>query len=138
MGNIPSVKNINFSDVQYAIKNNNFIIINTLPKNKQHCLIKNTVNIENEEEKINMLLKNNMGCNIIIYGNNCNDNSIYKKGEQLNKLGLINVYIYAGGIFEWLILQDVYGDENFPTDGYELDLLKYKSNNTFSYLLKNK
>ena len=79
-----------------------------------------------------------MGCNIIVYGNNCNDNSIYKKGEQLNKLGLINVYIYTGGIFEWLILQDVYGDENFPTDGYELDLLKYKSNNTFSYLLKKK
>ena len=52
--------------------------------------------------------------------------SIYDKYEQLSKLGLINIYIYPGGIFEWLCLQDIYGDELFPTTKKELDILKYK------------
>jgi len=39
---------------------------------------------------------------------------------------LINIYIYPGGIFEWLCLQDIYGDELFPTTKKELDILKYK------------
>jgi hypothetical protein len=31
-----------------------------------------------------------------------------------------------GGIFEWLMLQDIYGEEMFPTNKKELDILKYK------------
>jgi hypothetical protein len=31
-------------------------------------------------------------------------------------LGFKNVYIYLGGMFEWLLLQDVYGQKEFPTD----------------------
>ena len=29
-------------------------------------------------------------------------------------------------MFEWLLLQEIYGDENFPTISRELDILKYK------------
>ena len=29
-------------------------------------------------------------------------------------------------MFEWLLLQDIYGNEQFPTLGKELDILKYK------------
>ena len=31
-----------------------------------------------------------------------------------------------GGLFEWLLLQDMYGSDEFPTTNKELDVLKYK------------
>ena len=64
---------------------------------------------------------------IIIYGQNCNDETIQKKYQQLLSLGFYNVFVYMGGLFEWLMLQDIYGNELFPTTKKELDLLKFKS-----------
>jgi hypothetical protein len=32
-----------------------------------------------------------------------------------------------GGLFEWLMLQDIYGYDEFPTTKKELDFLKYKA-----------
>ena len=58
---------------------------------------------------------------------NCNDNNVLTKYYQLKKLGLNNIYVYLGGIFEWLLLQDIYGIENFPTTKLENDILKFKS-----------
>ena len=29
-------------------------------------------------------------------------------------------------MFEWLLLQDIYGNDNFPTTSKDLDILKYK------------
>jgi hypothetical protein len=63
---------------------------------------------------------------IIIYGRNCNDEKIYSKYSQLNSLGFYNLYVYCGGLFEWLMLQDIYGRDEFPTTKKELDILKYK------------
>ena len=31
-------------------------------------------------------------------------------------------------MFEWLCLQDIYGDELFPTTSRELDIYKYRPN----------
>jgi hypothetical protein len=50
-----------------------------------------------------------------------------KKYQQLLTLGFYNVFVYMGGLFEWLMLQDIYGKELFPTTKKELDLLKFKS-----------
>jgi len=36
------------------------------------------------------------------------------------------VYIYSGGLFEWLLLQDIYGSDLFPTTNDKVDFLKYK------------
>ena len=83
---------------------------------------------------INHLLKTNKNVNIIIYGMNCNDESIYKKYSQLMNLGFVNIGVYVGGMFEWLLLQDVYGEELFPTTSKELDILKFNRSNR--YLLK--
>lgn len=132
MGNTPSIKKINCEDMQRACKNtNHYIIINTLEPNMQSCLIANTTKIENEEALINSIIKKSNSKNIIIYGRNCNDEKVYKKYEQLVKLGFINVFIYVGGMFEWLLLQDIYGSELFPTTSKELDILKYKSPQIF-------
>ena len=71
-------------------------------------------------------MKQNTNIRIIIYGRNSNDDSIYKKYEQLLRLGFSNVFLYMGGLFEWLMLQDIYGSDEFPTTSKQLDILKYK------------
>ena len=132
MGNTTSIRKINCEDMQKACKNTkNYIIINTLEPTMQNCLIANTTKIENEEALINSIIKKSNSSPIIVYGKNSNDEKVYKKYEQLIKLGFINVSIYVGGMFEWLLLQDIYGIDLFPTTSKELDILKYKSPQIF-------
>jgi hypothetical protein len=99
-----------------------------MDKNWQSCLIQHTIAIQEEEEIINGVLNDKFSKNItiIIYGTNSNDESIYSKYDQLVKLGIKNVFIYTGGMFEWLLLQDIYGRDLFPTTSRELDIIKYK------------
>ena len=120
-----SMNKVSFEDLQWLIKRNpnNYILINTLGPNDQDCLVKETLPIGQEVETINKLQKNT---HIIIYGRNTNDESISKKYAQLLSLGFTNIYIYPGGLFEWLCLQDIYGYEKFPTSGKLLDILKFK------------
>jgi hypothetical protein len=142
MGQQQTTQKCNFEDIQILIKNsnkvNNFnrvqinqsfissLIINTLPSNEQGCLISGTINYNNEEQIINEALKNKYTIKIIIYGKNSNDETIYTKYKQLLNLGFTEIYLYLGGLFEWLCLQDIYGQEEFPTTSLELDILKYK------------
>lgn len=131
MGNkISTSIKINFEDIQYIIKNpEGHLLINTLPNDDQSCLIQNTINVSSEETIINNCIKNGTKhIKIIVYGKNSNDEHIYKKYNQLVSLGFHDVYIYTGGLFEWLMLQDIYGDKEFPTTKTELDILKYKPN----------
>jgi hypothetical protein len=128
MGNSQSIKKINYEDVQFVTKNSEVhLLINTLNEHEQECLIPNTININKEVELINKFIKTgNKQVKIIIYGENCNDEKLYTKYNQLASLGFYNVYIYPGGLFEWLMLQDIYGTTDFPTTKRELDILKYK------------
>lgn len=130
MGNKQSIKKISFEDVQYVIKNSEiFLLINTLPPDEQNCLIFTTSDIKKEEELINKFIKlGNFNVKLIIYGKNCNDEKIFIKEEQLRNLGFSNTFVYCGGLFEWLLLQDIYGAEFFPTTTHVLDILKYKPN----------
>lgn len=137
MGNSQSAQKINFEDVQYAIQNKDTcIFINTMDERMQDCLLPNTININQEELIINKLLSNGKtSVKIIIYGKNCNDEKIYKKYNQLISLGFYNVYVYTGGMFEWLMLQDVYGEKEFLTTKKELDLLRFKPNKLLNVAL---
>ena len=129
MGNTQSMKKINYEDMQTIIKNPEvYFIINTLPLSEQQCLIVNTTLANNEEIIINKFMKENKSIRIIVYGKNCNDENVNKKYQQLLSLGFYNIFVYFGGMFEWLLLQDIYGKDLFPTTKKELDLLKYKSN----------
>ena len=114
----PKTKKISFEDIQWILKQNNnkYLLINTLPKNNQKCLIQKTIPVEKEVDVINGFLKNKL-INIIIYGKNTNDPSVYLKYNQLINLGFQNVYIYLGGLFEWLCLLDIYGIADFSTIG---------------------
>ena len=129
MGNSQSSSiKINYEDIQYIIKNpEGSLLINTLSNSEQNCLIINTININNEENIINSCIKRGAkDIKIIIYGKNSNDEKLFNKYSQLTSLGFYNVYIYTGGLFEWLMLQDIYGEKEFPTTKKELDILKYK------------
>ena len=132
MGNKMSIRKVGYEDVQFVKKKKkrNYILINTLTITEQNCLIPGTIAIKDEEAIINKNINNKI--NIIIYGKNANDESIFKKYEQLLTLGCGSVFVYTGGLFEWLLLQDIYGKDEFPTTSDELDILKYRSESFFN------
>lgn len=126
---IEHYKKVNFEDMQFAIKNpREFLIINTLSTTEQTCLISGTMDVFMEEKIVNEMMNaiDVPDKHIILYGKNANDFSPYQKYKQLQNLGIFDVMIYSGGLFEWLLLQDVYGCKTFPTTCKMLDILKYK------------
>ena len=136
MGNLNSIHYVSYNFVQQYLYNDDCLLINTLPANKQLYILSNTVNITNEETRINALINQRRFDNvIIIYGNNNCDDTVYRKYCQLKKLGFKNCYIYPGGLFEWLCLQDIFGKEEFPTTKYELDIYKYRPKSKFNEFL---
>ena len=126
MGNNVSVKKINFEDMQNLISDTNTLIVNTMTSDSQKCLIERTIHIDEEIKLINSLLNKSKEINIVIYGMNSSDETIVNKYNQLISLGFTNVYVYPGGLFEWLLLQDIFGDDIFKTTSKELDILKFK------------
>lgn len=126
---------INFEDMQWATQSQPIIIISTLGIERQNCLLPGTVSPNEEAKTINEFLKRNTGVKIVVYGECASDDSVSLKYAQLVSLGFTNVYVYQGGIFEWLLLQDVYGEEMFPTIGHEIDILKYKGNRKLGVLM---
>ena len=95
-----------------------FILINTLPITSQHCLIPKTIPCHMEEKIINDILNdvNVQPCQyyIVLYGKHSTDDAVDKKYRQLIQLGFTNVFIYYGGLFEWMLLRDIYGEDKFP------------------------
>jgi len=132
MGVQQSVIKVNFEDVKHAIESEDFILISTLSIAKQECLIKGTIKADIETTSLNKLLRESLHKKIIVYGENSTDNSVESKCHQLRSLGFFNVYNYVGGLFEWLLLQDIYGDDVFQTTSEELEHLKYRGNSHFN------
>ena len=120
MGQTSSNPKYSFREVQQ--KKGDFILINTLPLNQQSYLIKGTLPALEESQRINEYLYKNKKIPIIIYGLDYQDASVGKKFIQLKTLGFENVFVYMGGIFEWALLQEIYGS-NFKTFGVLSDPL---------------
>jgi len=136
MGSGSSVSKVNYEDIQQTRMR---LLINTLPPGMQGCLIPGTMPIDEEEGAMNGMISEPDGKNreIIVYGKNANDDTVYKKYQQLMGLGFRNVCVYPGGMFEWLLLQDIYGATSFPTTSNERDILKYKPPSGRQRLLMN-
>jgi hypothetical protein len=103
-------------------------------------LIEGTLPPEQEEAYINELIDNldtvALGdLLIIIYGQNAMDKTAMEKARQLSALGFLSVCVYSGGMFEWCLLQDVYGNKEFPitfTGGRFVEPLIFKGKRLFS------
>jgi len=120
---------IGFEDVKIAIRqgSQSYLLINTLSIMEQQCLISGTLAYDREEIVINKIIEETTNLpNIIIYGKHSVDESPQIKQRQLKSLGFKRVYIYSGGLFEWLLLQDIYGTAEFPTTGTCKDLLAFR------------
>jgi hypothetical protein len=132
MGNqVSLVPKVSYEDIQMVVYRNTHVphttlIINTLPASLQHCLIKTTVDIRYEEQIVNSMLHKNRDIMIIVYGKNSNDITILHKYEQLVKLGFTKFHIYTGGIFELMLLYEIYGKDLFKITRYEIDILRYR------------
>lgn len=124
----PVNRSIGFEDMLYILKQREqYILINTLPVNQQQCLIKQTLSMENEETTLNNLIDRSLyQTKIAVYGTHHCDPTVEKKHKQLLELGFTHVYVYRGGLFEWLLLQDIYGRSEFPTTSNTLDILQYR------------
>lgn len=142
MGGQQSILGVNkagYEDVQAALashksqgSNSRYVLINTLSATDQDCLIQGSITSDAEEEYINRLLTSTDGWKkretiIIVYGRNNTDESALVKCQQLSVLGFTESYVYIGGLFEWLMLQDIYGAIEFPTTSKQLNLLRYKT-----------
>jgi hypothetical protein len=129
---------INFEDVQNKRNDSpQFVLINILSENEQSCLIANTLSIDEEIKTMNEWVQQNkmFEHSIILYGKNVDDYiALDKKKQKLQSLGFYNVYIYLGGLFEWLLLQDIYGNELFPTTSETLDILIYSASKKLNNL----
>jgi hypothetical protein len=117
---------VGFEDVKHAIKAGptKFILINTF---EQDSMIQGTVSSDKEETVINAQLTDytKPDIPIIVYGRNSVDDSVDRKEKQLRALGLEDIYIYRGGMFEWLLLGDVFGTDEFPVSVKVVDILKF-------------
>jgi hypothetical protein len=133
-GENTKIKKANFEDIQYAIHHpQGYLLLNTLSNLEQDCLILGTIPAVQEENIINEIITrvDIPDKRIIIYGKNTSDSSAEKKYNQLQKLGIPEIAIYSGGLFEWLLLQDIYGNKEFPTTKKTIDIIKYKPEKCF-------
>lgn len=126
MGNT-NIKYIGFDTIQNI---NSTSLIITVMDNSINCFIPNTILPKEEEVIINNIIDNKKQNNytIILYGKNCKDmDAIKKKILQFKEFGFLNIYVYAGGLFEWLLLREVFGEMQFPITGHlsKLGVVEY-------------
>jgi hypothetical protein len=131
---MPSLNNraIGFDDMLVCIRNPaKYSIIHTMPATESD-LIKGTLGVAEEEAFMNEYLSKYVETpkTIVLYGRNSCDDSVGRKRAQLLSLGISDVYVYVGGMFEWVLLQDIYGEDEFPTTGAVKDILAFRTRRT--------
>lgn len=113
MGNAEShIKTANFDNIKY----DKHLLIHVMDEKDQSLLIKGTLTIEDEIETLNSVLSasKQRETRIIIYGKNTDDyGKVMRRYKQLCGLGF-DASVYFGGLFEWLLLQEIYGNSEFP------------------------
>ena len=94
------------------------VVISTLPETLQECLIPGTTPCVREEKHVNGILEQKRQglYTVIVYGANHLDATVERKCAQMRKMGFRSVHAYTGGMFEWLLLHEVYGEENFGVE----------------------
>jgi hypothetical protein len=100
------------------------LLISVLDETDQRVLVKGTVPCGDEVGEVERAIREKQP--IVIYGKNAHDDKIWLKYKQLTKLGG-SARVYVGGLFEWLLLHEVYGSDAFPLTTPEMvDLYQYR------------
>jgi hypothetical protein len=122
------MKRIGFEDMLEIIaRPDQYVILSTMGIYDQDCLIRGTLSAGQEESIVNEMLNRYTSVKtVVVYGRHSADDTVDKKYTQLTTLGIANVLVYSGGLFEWLLLQDIYGEKEFPTTTKSPDLLRYR------------
>ena len=131
MGNVQSLAKVSYECAkEIALNNGKGILVCTLKEDKERFGILRTIPIDKEEDYINrMIQKRQYDIVIVLYGENMYDPTVITKYNQLKNIGFVNCHIYFGGLFEWYLLQDVYGSEMFPTKNSPINgCLHFKPN----------
>lgn len=113
----PKTSLVGFDDILFAMKHTSrYLFINTMPLNMQNALIPNTISCSEEETIINNIVAeyNTNKYTIIVYGKNACDETVSQKYDQLRIIGFSDIHIYSGGMFEYILLNDMYGEKTFP------------------------
>jgi hypothetical protein len=122
MGNTPSttiLKKATFQDVA----DRKTLLISVLSEDDQSVLIAGTCPFSEEVGAVEKAISEKRA--VTVYGKNTHDDRIYTKYRQIEELGG-DPRVYIGGLFEWMLLQDIYGFDKFPTTRRELDLYKFR------------
>jgi hypothetical protein len=121
MGNA-CVPKANFEQMQEALRTR-AVIINVLGEKEQGVLILGTQTLATEVAAVEAAISSKAV--VYVYGTNDHDARAVAKCEQLEKLGA-KPRLYVGGLFEWLLLQDIFGAEHFPTTAKTNQLLDFR------------
>lgn len=118
---------LNFDDMKLAV-DRGYIICHIMDETDETILIKNTLSVKDEIKKINDLIKQSkFDETIVLYGRNYTDlEKIVQRFQHLISFGFTRVFIYVGGLYEWVLMQNLYGDKLFPTNN-SIDLTNIKS-----------
>jgi hypothetical protein len=121
---------LDFWEIKQFVTNqtvhNSLSLVSTLALDEQECLIAKTLSAEKEVMTIQSFQERfQMKNRIVIYGRNNIDPTVETKFKQLRNLGFTDVAIYKGGMFEWALLQEIYGVGEFPTTSVIRDPLKW-------------
>ena len=112
-------KKISVEEMQRILETpEKYIVIHTLTSEYSDCVIPGTIEDMREESIINeMLTRIDIPDKpIIVYGKNARDETPEKKAKQLKSLGFHDISVYSGGMFEWLLLNELYGSNEFPVE----------------------
>jgi rhodanese-related sulfurtransferase len=127
-------RRVGFDDVLLAIQHpETYMLINTLPAHQQSCLIQQTTPVAEEEVRMNQLMSSDKHHRqmVIVYGKNGSDVTVDRKCQQLSSLGFREVFVYSGGMLEWMLLQDVFGYAEFPTTSRSGDIFQFQADSVF-------
>ena len=118
MASLPTLERATFDDV----RDPQYLVINVLNESEQDVLIQGTVLCTNEVAEVEKAIRNKKP--IIVYGKNNHDDKVWVKYAQIKKLGG-KAKVYVGGLFEWILLQELYGNDRFPLTSCKFDIYQY-------------
>jgi rhodanese-related sulfurtransferase len=117
------IKQIGVTDFKKLLGTGRVLLFNALKKDYHSCVIPGTIPYTVMKKVIKNMKEEDI---VVVYCANYSCNLSHKFAEK--KLGhLETVYIYSGGVFEWLLLQKKYGKKKYPSsEDCDIDNMQHR------------